>query len=390
LPLLQPELKRFEFATREGKILRVRMYNLREQQTREEGFGEVKETCALVRSGAIKSKVILVAAGGDGTVKWCISELSKVDCLHVPIGVIPFGTGNDFSRAMGWGASAPKPLIGHNKKALKARMAQMFESAVGPLDTWLVDIKLREGGAFYEVKDGKVQQSHEGQQELTHEMINYFSCGADAKIVYEFEQRRTKSQIGNKMVYVERGMNQMVRRPKRLGALLDKELGFLAEGKTVQFRKHDRIMAFLNIPSYSAGANVWRPGKRKDLQFEKQFVGDKRLEAVSLASTSSVGMHIASRGVSKRGIFRVAQSPKYELKFREGVKAYLQVDGEAIKAENIESVAIRHGYQINVLRSSRAKAQLEAVPPLVELTDITQVTEVTKVAEVTEVTVPKQ
>ena len=29
----------------------------------------------------------------------------KIDFQKVPIGVIPFGTGNDFSRAMGWGSS---------------------------------------------------------------------------------------------------------------------------------------------------------------------------------------------------------------------------------------------------------------------------------------------
>ena len=46
-----------------------------------------------------------MVAGGDGTVKWIISEFFKfkIEFARVPIGVIPLGTGNDFSNACGWG-----------------------------------------------------------------------------------------------------------------------------------------------------------------------------------------------------------------------------------------------------------------------------------------------
>ena len=39
--------------------------------------------------------------------------------LQVAIGVIPFGTGNDYSRVTGWGPDAPKYLIGSNTNYLK-------------------------------------------------------------------------------------------------------------------------------------------------------------------------------------------------------------------------------------------------------------------------------
>lgn len=47
----------------------------------------------------------IVVCGGDGTVMWVIEEMIKanIEVQKCPIGIIPFGTGNDFSRVTGWG-----------------------------------------------------------------------------------------------------------------------------------------------------------------------------------------------------------------------------------------------------------------------------------------------
>jgi len=47
----------------------------------------------------------VVVGGGDGTVLWVVNEMIKIgiDFSNCPIGIIPFGTGNDFSRVLGWG-----------------------------------------------------------------------------------------------------------------------------------------------------------------------------------------------------------------------------------------------------------------------------------------------
>ena len=46
-----------------------------------------------------------IVCGGDGTVMWVVEELVKagIDLQNCPIGILPFGTGNDFSRVLGWG-----------------------------------------------------------------------------------------------------------------------------------------------------------------------------------------------------------------------------------------------------------------------------------------------
>lgn len=48
-------------------------------------------------------QIRLLVAGGDGTAMWAISELLKhnIDPDKLIVGVLPFGTGNDFAHAMG-------------------------------------------------------------------------------------------------------------------------------------------------------------------------------------------------------------------------------------------------------------------------------------------------
>lgn len=49
--------------------------------------------------------VKVIVCGGDGTVLWVVEEIvkAKIDLENIIIGIIPIGTGNDFSRATGWG-----------------------------------------------------------------------------------------------------------------------------------------------------------------------------------------------------------------------------------------------------------------------------------------------
>lgn len=58
------------------------------------------------------SKLKVISGGGDGTTSWVLKSLveNKIDlnlCIIIPF---PFGTGNDFSNALGWGVNVPKSL----------------------------------------------------------------------------------------------------------------------------------------------------------------------------------------------------------------------------------------------------------------------------------------
>ena len=68
---------------------------------REEGFLRLKKT----QMEKENSKCYVIVCGGDGTVMWVVTEMVKYDIkiLSVPLAIIPLGTGNDFSRELGWG-----------------------------------------------------------------------------------------------------------------------------------------------------------------------------------------------------------------------------------------------------------------------------------------------
>jgi diacylglycerol kinase (ATP) len=55
-----------------------------------------------------------IVCGGDGTVMWVLDLLIKfnVDIDNCPIGIVPFGTGNDFGRVTGWGGDTPSDVLG--------------------------------------------------------------------------------------------------------------------------------------------------------------------------------------------------------------------------------------------------------------------------------------
>lgn len=86
--------------------------------------------------------------GGDGTVMFVVDELLKANCSleNLPIGIIPLGTGNDFSRALGWGGSSPSDIVGENFNKLKNLIMRWIKSKIIPFDIWDIELAVHEGG----------------------------------------------------------------------------------------------------------------------------------------------------------------------------------------------------------------------------------------------------
>jgi len=61
----------------------------------------------------------VVIGGGDGSINWVLSQMRMEGMTDVPVGCIPLGTGNDASRAFGWGYSNP------SKKKMKQNLQRM-------------------------------------------------------------------------------------------------------------------------------------------------------------------------------------------------------------------------------------------------------------------------
>ncbi|XP_056006354.1 diacylglycerol kinase delta-like isoform X11 [Ostrea edulis] len=75
----------------------------------------------------------ILVCGGDGSVGWVLSEIDKLD-LHkqCQMGVLPFGTGNDLARVLGWGstfdADTQLPVI----------LEKLEHSQIKMLDRWSI------------------------------------------------------------------------------------------------------------------------------------------------------------------------------------------------------------------------------------------------------------
>lgn len=300
-----------------------------------------------------RCNVRVVACGGDGTVKWVIELLRKAQILSVPVGVIPFGTGNDMARISGWGGSPPRPLIGRHLSALRKRMKKVLNTAVVDLDVWQVEITVEEDGQFFRVENGVeevVRENGEPVRTIREEMINYFSVGADAKIVVEFEKNRKATQLRNKVEYGRQIIKQLISPEPKLGEVMETVEGRKSAHMDIMSRiKNKRIVVFQNIPSYAAGRTIW--GKKDNRTVTdgagKQEIGDKLLEAISVKSPQHVILKTS----------KLAQQNEYHLEFKAGAaKVYFQIDGEGRVAVSPKSITITHAFQVKLL-NAKAKPQ---------------------------------
>jgi diacylglycerol kinase (ATP) len=82
-----------------GLKISVSFFDQLNAQSRNLGLRKLKASEEM----GIKCRAIV--CGGDGTVLWVVRELIEhgIRIHNVPVGVIPIGTGNDFSRILGWG-----------------------------------------------------------------------------------------------------------------------------------------------------------------------------------------------------------------------------------------------------------------------------------------------
>ncbi|KAL4219804.1 hypothetical protein ACF0H5_020216 [Mactra antiquata] len=80
----------------------------------------------------------ILVCGGDGSIGWVLSEIDKMD-LHrqCQIGVLPFGTGNDLARVLGWGSAFD------DDTQLPAILEKLEHSQIKMLDRLIIAIYYR-------------------------------------------------------------------------------------------------------------------------------------------------------------------------------------------------------------------------------------------------------
>jgi diacylglycerol kinase (ATP) len=98
----------------------------------------------------------VIMAGGDGTIMWGMMELGNhdIDPRDIVVGCLPLGTGNDWSRAMGWGGFFDTSFTNKDLKVLKLWVIDILMADLYNFDLWAVNISLKDDGHFSQIKDG--------------------------------------------------------------------------------------------------------------------------------------------------------------------------------------------------------------------------------------------
>jgi diacylglycerol kinase (ATP) len=207
----------------------------------------------------------VVACGGDGTVNWVVSMMDAFfghDSRRPPLAVIPFGTGNDMSRTLGWGGGVSASDIDQAAEILdKIRKSNMIRH----FDVWSLTV------ARTDITDSQKFQ-----------MLNYFSIGVDAEIAVNFEecrQGRCKCcfccQCMSLACYLPVGtQSACCKRSLRSYCTIDVEMNETRR-RLVPIEK-DKTVIFQTIPSMYGGRDPWTAGGMRgvdDRVFEVTFQG---------------------------------------------------------------------------------------------------------------------
>jgi len=278
----------------------------------------------------------VICAGGDGTVAWILSAMDKHQslpkCVRIPVAHLPLGTGNDFSRATGWGG-------GYDGGAAAKVIKNVKSAGATRLDRWKMELT--------KLSTDECETFH---------FQNYASFGADAATAHGFHSEREKnphlftSRTKNKLVYVREGAKVMFSgRGRTLRGTLDVRPSEKGKEITPVMGTLTQSLMILNVPSYAGGADLWgrkgetirgqpifrssprggggsnaRPGG-----FEPQSIGDGLLEGIHMQGIIHAGGAIVLRYTGRRAW----QADKVVINGNFPVW-YGQVDGEPFVIED--------------------------------------------------------
>ena len=186
-------------------------------------------------------KIKVLIAGGDGTVLGIVEDLNKmgINLNRCIFGAMPFGTGNDLSHALGFGNECK---VG----GIKSFQRVLYTYLIGipsKIDIWELGVTVDDKiGTIYDViKNGeKIKEDLNKNKilEFKKTFVNYFSLGFDARVGFQFEQRRSSSRFCNKFIYAIEAAKRIFCCKKNYG--LTQLLDSFQEGEEITKKNEDK------------------------------------------------------------------------------------------------------------------------------------------------------
>ncbi|KAI8325184.1 hypothetical protein GQ54DRAFT_255062, partial [Martensiomyces pterosporus] len=164
-------------------------------------FSEEEITERLRRAQESAINLHVWSAGGDGTVSATIQAMfdNGIDVNRVYFSCIPFGTGNDFSDALGWGRSVPGDAVGESMKLLNKIITERLNGYTCKLDIYEMTFTTYDDGHIKHVEKDMFKQP--GMKRHTCLMIDYFSLGVQGFVGSSFEMHRPGKRSLNILMY---------------------------------------------------------------------------------------------------------------------------------------------------------------------------------------------
>ncbi|KAJ2879156.1 hypothetical protein H4R27_005465 [Coemansia aciculifera] len=163
------------------------------------GDAEVVERLERAQESAVKLHVW--SAGGDGTVSATLQVMMDhgIDVGRVYFSCIPFGTGNDFADALGWGRSVAGDALGDGMHGLSRLVTERLDGYTCKLDIYEITVTTYDGGYVKHVE--KNNQAAPGERRHTRLMIDYLSLGVQGFVGASFEMHRPGRRALNILMY---------------------------------------------------------------------------------------------------------------------------------------------------------------------------------------------
>ena len=372
--ILKKGISGIEFAVG-GANVGVHVWDLSESESgQKRGFRQIENYIANSKCVDERSPVRVIAAGGDGTIMWVVSEALEhgINLNLIVIGTMPLGTANDFSNTYGWGVASSRHLFKHGLEGFKRLVRQWMLAGFALHDVWDVTVRVDATQGRLLQRKGKRMMRYRPDGNgvvLKKKMGNYFSFGAESQVGFEFDGYRTKSRILNKAVYVWQGIKGEFKKQVALIDILDKcmdgdKVLFSTRSEVSRLIGNPKSIIILNINSFAAGSDLWSMSDKAGVgcmnnldPFQSQDAGDHKVEVVSYESLAGLASdRVSNTFVSGNGR-RIGQAAgPLQFIFRKQTKTtklHLQVDGEFYAAEEPSSIEVSHNSTIRVLVKNR-------------------------------------